>query len=144
MAFQTGQGQNGHFQPMAEINVTPFVDVMLVLLVIFMVTAPMMTQGLKVDLPKADTKAMDVPDEKVTITVTKDSRIFIGGEEVALDRLTEILKANVKVQEQKEILLHADQDLPYRVIMQIMERAQKAGAEQIGMATEPGVGVPAH
>lgn len=138
-----GFGNRAHLnQPMSEINVTPFVDVMLVLLVIFMVTAPMMVQGLDVSLPKAEAQPVKGADEKITITLMKNKRVYIGDTEVAIDRLGDLLAANEKLKKDKEILLHADASLPYGFIIKIMALAKKGGAQNIGMITDPVIKAP--
>src|SRR5688572_25778602 len=117
MAFSTGRGSH---TPMSEINVTPLVDVMLVLLIIFMVTAPLMQQGVKVDLPEADAEPMKSSSEdRLVLTVTADQRAFIGKSEVPMERLEELLAANDKLKLDKELYLHADQQLPYGVVVKV-------------------------
>jgi biopolymer transport protein TolR len=140
MAFSTGRsGQT----PMSEINVTPMVDVMLVLLIIFMVTAPLMQQGVKVDLPEADAPPMkSSTDERLVLTITKDQRAFIGKSEVPIGRLEELLSANSKLKQDKELYLHADHELPYGVVVRVMAAAKKGGAENLGMVTDPEALVP--
>ena len=140
MAFSTGRGSH---TPMSEINVTPLVDVMLVLLIIFMVTAPLMQQGVKVDLPEADAEPMKSSSEdKLVLTVTADQRAFIGKSEVPMARLEELLAANDKLKLDKELYLHADQQLPYGVVVKVMAAAKKGGAENLGMVTDPVASVP--
>jgi biopolymer transport protein TolR len=141
MAFSTGRGQSG---PMSEINVTPLVDVMLVLLIIFMVTAPLMQQGVKVDLPEADAEPMKSSSEdRLVLTVTRDQRAFIGKTEVPIERLEELLATNEKLKLDKELYLHADQQLPYGVVVKVMAAAKKGGAENLGMVTDPVALAPA-
>ena len=134
-AFLSGPGSPKG--PMSEINVTPLVDVMLVLLIIFMVTAPMMAQGVKVALPDAEAEAMDSPDDKIVLTITAQKKAFIGKTEVPIDRLEQVLSRNAKIQKDQEIFLHADHSLPYGFIVQVMAAAQKGGAKNIGMVTDP-------
>jgi biopolymer transport protein TolR len=123
---------------MSEINVTPLVDVMLVLLVIFMVTAPMMQQGIKVDLPKEEAPALSTQDvDRLIISLTKEGKAYVGKTEVTLDKLTDVLRNNAKLKVDKELYLHADQSLPYAVIVKVMAAARAGGAENIGMITEP-------
>ena len=93
---------------MAEINVTPMVDVMLVLLIIFMVTAPLIVQGVKIDLPDARTQPITDREPKVILAIDQDRRVFIGETEVPFDQLEELLRHNAKVQRDKELYLHAD------------------------------------
>jgi biopolymer transport protein TolR len=130
----SGSGGGG---AMAEINVTPLVDVMLVLLIVFMVTAPMLQTGVDVDLP--DAKAQTLPDDsgKLVLTVTKDKRVFLGKMQVQWDKLEETLKANEKLKVDKEIYLHADQNLLYRDVVGIMAIMKMAGADTLGMVTDP-------
>jgi biopolymer transport protein TolR len=134
MALSSGSGGGG---AMAEINVTPLVDVMLVLLIVFMVTAPMLQTGVDVDLP--DAKAQTLPDDsgKLVLTVTKDKRVFLGKMQVEWDKLEETLKANEKLKVDKEIYLHADQNLLYRDVVGIMAIMKMAGADTLGMVTDP-------
>jgi biopolymer transport protein TolR len=122
---------------LAEINVTPLVDVMLVLLIVFMVTAPMLQTGVDVDLP--DAKAQTLPDDsgKLVLTVTKDKPVFLGKMVVEWDKLEETLKANEKLKVDKEIYLHADQNLLYRDVVGIMAIMKLAGADTLGMVTDP-------
>src|SRR6266705_2216693 len=98
-------GGGGGRATMSEINVTPMVDVMLVLLIMFMVTAPLIQQGVKVNLPETKAAAIDAQEKKLVLTVDAKKRVFIGEEEIALDDLEEKLKANAKAQAEKEIYL---------------------------------------
>ena len=137
MAMTTGNQRSGSFAPMSEINVTPFVDVMLVLLVIFMVTAPMMMQGLDVSLPQAQTQAIDSGEERIMITLTKNKKIFLGEVEVPASRLEEVLATNDKLKKDKELDLQADKSLPYGFIVDVMAKARAGGAQSINMVTDP-------
>jgi len=122
---------------MSQINVTPFVDVMLVLLIIFMVTAPMMQQGLQVNLPKTQAKSLSADQETVVVSIDKAGRIFINSTETSHDelaaKLTEIFAAKTK----KEIFLKADRDVPYGEVVKTMAEIKGAGIERLGMMTEP-------
>ena len=122
---------------MAEINVTPFVDVMLVLLVIFMVTAPMMQSGVEVDLPETKTQPMRMRDEPLILSVKKDGTLFVGRTEVPLDELAVKLEAIFEGRDTKELFLRADKDVPYGVVVAVMAEVKKAGIERLGMVTEP-------
>jgi biopolymer transport protein TolR len=134
MAFSTGGGSG----PMSEINVTPLVDVMLVLLIIFMVTAPLLQQGIKVDLPNTDAPPMKTStEERLVLTLTKDMRAYLGKTEVPLERLTDLLSTNEKLRLDKELYLHADQELPYGVVVKVMAAAKAGGADSIAMVTDP-------
>lgn len=122
---------------MAQINVTPLVDVMLVLLVIFMVTAPMMQQGVQVNLPKADTKGMSAQEDTVIVTVDRNGRTFINKDEVPggdlRPKLAEMFATRVK----KEVFLKADAGVPYGEVVRAMADIKGAGIERLGMVTEP-------
>ena len=130
-------GRNDNRGIMAEINVTPLVDVMLVLLVIFMVTAPMMQQGVQVNLPKADTKAMTPAEETVVVTVDKSGKVFINKDEVPAATLRSRLSDMFATREKKEIFLKADAGVPYGEVVKTMADIKGAGIERLGMVTEP-------
>jgi len=119
-------------QALSEINVTPFVDVMLVLLIIFMVTAPLMTQGIDVDLPQAKGKDM-APAERVIITIKKDGKIYAGKTSVTLDTL----RAKFSKAANREVFLKADKDVPYGLVVAVMGELRDIGIEKLGMVTEP-------
>lgn len=122
---------------MAEINVTPLVDVMLVLLVIFMVTAPMMQQGVQVNLPKADAKAMTQPEETVMVSINGNGKLFLNKDEVAPDQLRDKLTTLFVSRAKKEVFLKADSAVPYGDVVKIMADIKGAGVERLGMVTEP-------
>ena len=124
-------------RPLSEINVTPFVDVMLVLLVIFMVTAPMMLQGVDVDLPETMTQPLRVKDEPLILTVKKDGKYYVGRKEIPVVVLRQKLEAIFEGRDSKEIFLRADEDAPYGVVVKALAAAREAGAKQLGMVTEP-------
>jgi biopolymer transport protein TolR len=134
MAMSSGGSSSG---TLSEINVTPLVDVMLVLLVVFMVTAPMLQTGVEVNLPQA--KARTIPDDTglLIITIAPNHKVFIGKMEVPPDSVEATLKANAKLQADHEAYLHADQSLPYGEIVKIMAAMQQAGAEKLGLITDP-------
>lgn len=130
-------GQNDNRSVMAEINVTPLVDVMLVLLVIFMVTAPMMQQGVQVNLPKADTKAMTPAEEAVIVSVDKAGKTYINKDEVPAGDLKPRLEAMFASRAKKEVFLKADAGVPYGEVVRTMADIKGAGIERLGMVTEP-------
>jgi biopolymer transport protein TolR len=132
-------GQGNNRAVMSEINVTPLVDVMLVLLVIFMVTAPMMQQGVQVNLPKADTKAMSPADASVVVSVDKAGKVFIDKEEIPAGQLRKRLTALFANREKKEVFLNADAGVPYGEVVRTMADIKGAGIERLGMVTEPAV-----
>ena len=130
-------GQNHNRAVMAEINVTPLVDVMLVLLVIFMVTAPMMQQGVQVNLPKADTKAMSPVEESVVVSVDKNGKVFINKDEIPAGDLRNRLSTMFASRAKKEVFLKADAGVPYGEVVRTMADIKGAGIERLGMVTEP-------
>jgi biopolymer transport protein TolR len=135
MAMSTGGGGMGG--AITEINVTPLVDVMLVLLIIFMVTAPMLQTGVDVNLPQA--KAQTIPDDegKLILTVTKDKRVFLGKLQIPWDDVEVQLKNNAKLNADKELYLHADRNLLYGDVVKIMAAVKQAGVDKLGMVTDP-------
>ncbi len=136
MAFGGGTDAGGR-RAMTDINVTPLVDVMLVLLIIFMVTAPLIQSGVKVDLPRASAQQMEHSEEKLVLTITRDRRIFLGDTEISPADLEVKLSRNARIQKEKELYLHADRSLPYGQVVEIMATARRAGVESLGMITEP-------
>ena len=135
MAF--GSDSGGSRRAMTDINVTPLVDVMLVLLIIFMVTAPLIQSGVKVDLPRASAQQMEHSEEKLVLRITRDRRVYIGEVEIAGGDLETKLRTNARVQKDKELYLQADRSLPYGSVVEIMAVARRAGVESLGMITEP-------
>ena len=126
-----------HRELMSDINVTPFVDVMLVLLIIFMVTAPMMIEGLNVDLPEATAKPLDSEKEHLVITIDKNQLVYINDFKVAVDFLGEKLNKILQGRSDREVYLKADKNIPYGIVVQVMAEIKTAGIEQLGMITEP-------
>lgn len=122
---------------MSQINVTPLVDVMLVLLVIFMVTAPMMQQGVQVNLPKAETKALPSQEESVIVSMERSGRIFINSSEIPAGDLRAKLSDMFANRTKKEVYLKADKDVPYGEVVKTMADIKGAGIERLGMVTEP-------
>jgi biopolymer transport protein TolR len=134
MAFSSGGGRN---QPVGEINVTPLVDVMLVLLIIFMVSAPMMNTGVDVDLPAAQAPQVQIDEEKLLLTVTKDQKVYLGRDEVAYEKLEATLLANDRMQREKELYVQADANVPYGYVVKVIALVKKAGITKLGLVTDP-------
>jgi biopolymer transport protein TolR len=123
---------------MAEINVTPLVDVMLVLLIIFMVTAPMLTQGLDVALPEAEGKSFELASNNPTkVTVTSNGAVYVDGTAAGSDQLELTLGPMLRAKGIKRALLEADQNVPYGRVVAVLDVMNKAGVQQLGMITRP-------
>jgi biopolymer transport protein TolR len=121
----------------SEINVTPFVDVMLVLLVIFMVTAPMLEQGIDVDLPETTTQPLQMREEPLILSVKKDGTYHLARQAIPLEELQPKLAAIFAGTDEREIYLRADKDAPYGTVVKAMAAARLAGAKTVGIVTEP-------
>lgn len=124
---------------LAEINITPLVDVMLVLLIIFMVTAPMMQQGIDIDLPEVSASGMDAKSDDFILTIDEMGRVYFNENSKDVFSLTSLedkLKEALKDKPKKEVFLKADKNLKYNYVMQVMAVSQRAGVEKIGMVTE--------
>jgi biopolymer transport protein TolR len=124
-------------KPLAEINVTPLVDVMLVLLIIFMVTAPMLSMGIDVNLPKVKSKSVDVAEEKLVLTINESKEIFLNKTKMPLGELNAKLEAIFSNRIDREIFLRADKNVPYGFVVEVMSEVRKAGVDKLGMITEP-------
>ena len=123
---------------MTEINVTPLVDISMSLLIIFMVTAPMIQQGVKVDLPKAAAKTIESGQEKLVLTLKADKSIYLAEVPIPLEELQDKIRYNPRIQSDGELYLHADRNLDYGFVVDIMARIQEAGVTKLGMITDPG------
>ena len=120
-------GKRARYRPLAEINVTPLVDVMLVLLIIFMVTAPLMTSGVPVDLPKANAQPINNDSEPLTVSINAEGKIFLQDQEVMVDDLVPKLQAIAKNNPERRIFVRGDKDIAYGKIMQIMGTITQGG-----------------
>jgi biopolymer transport protein TolR len=129
--------QTGNKKFMSEINVTPFVDVMLVLLIIFMVTAPMMTQGVDVNLPKTAPRPIKAAEDPLILTITKKREIYLEDYKIKLEGLEKKIEQVFKNRREKEILLKADKDVPYGFVIKVIARVKEAGIDKLGMVTDP-------
>ena len=141
MAFSSGgMGR----QTLTEINVTPLVDVMLVLLIVFMVTAPLIQQGVEVNLPDARAKPVKAEEEKLVLSIKADRSLWLGTSEdsarIPLDALEQKLTSNARVQKDHELYLMADKNLPYGYVVDVMATMQRAGVLNVGMITNPSPG----
>ncbi len=134
MAMSSGGGED---ELKSEINVTPLVDVMLVLLIIFMVAAPMLTTGVEVDLPNAQAPAMESDDEKMILSIDAAGKIYIGEDEVPLQSLEARLRSNAQLREDSEIYVQADSAVPYGQVVAVLAIVRKVGVEKMGLITDP-------
>jgi biopolymer transport protein TolR len=139
MAFRFGDSDD--LGDMAEINVTPLVDVMLVLLIIFMITAPMLTQGLDVALPQAEGKSFELASNNPSkVTVLANGAVYVDGVSVGSDKLELTLGPMLRSRGIKRALLEADQSVPYGRVVGVLDVMNRAGVQQLGMITRPGEG----
>ena len=122
---------------MAEINVTPFVDVMLVMLIIFMVTAPLIQQGVDVQLPKVQSGGLPTNQEPLVVSVNRDGKLFVQRAEVPVEELQAKLEAIFQSRADKEVFLRADTNVAYGTVARTLAEIRRAGASRIGMVTEP-------
>ncbi|MBK9367286.1 MAG: protein TolR [Deltaproteobacteria bacterium] len=135
MGMSSGGDRGGM---MAEINVTPFVDVMLVLLIIFMVTAPMMVQGVDIELPKSQSPPLVSEEEQLVLSLTADGKYFINESEFTFEELQVKLRAIREANPDQAIFVKADGALPYEKVIRMMSVAQAAGIGKVGLVTQPG------
>jgi biopolymer transport protein TolR len=122
---------------MGEINVTPFVDVMLVLLIIFMVAAPMLTVGVQVDLPETEAKSLPTEQEPLSITISSEGQVFLQTEEVPYDQLLVRLAAIAGEGYDRRIFIRGDENADYGIVMKVMARINAAGYRNLGLVTDP-------
>lgn len=140
-----GKGRVGHaggrsraYRKMSDINVTPFVDVMLVLLVVFMITAPLLTAGVDINLPRSDANPITDEDNKpLEVSITDKGRIYIGETEVERDRLINLLSAMTENDQDRRIFIRADQSLNYGKVMDILGALNKAGFRKVALLSNP-------
>lgn len=121
----------------SQINVTPLVDVMLVLLVIFMVTAPILQQGVSVDLPEVAAGPLSGKEEQLVVVVTREGRVHLNDTPLKVEELSQKLAAIIKVRADREVYLRADKNVPYGKVVEVMAAVRQAGVTKLGMVTEP-------
>ncbi len=131
------QARRSDNRAMSEINVTPLVDVILVLLIIFMVTAPMMQQGIDVDLPQTTSRALEAQEERIVISINAKREVYINQEKVDFSLLRRRLERSTAARFNKEVFLRADRSVPYGFVVQTMAEIKNAGIDKLGMITEP-------
>ena len=136
LQLSEGRRRRRHRAPMSQINVTPFVDVMLVLLVIFMITAPLLTVGVQVDLPETEAGPISGDDEPLAISITKDNVIYLQETEVKLGDLVPKLIAISERRTDTRIFVSADTDIPYGRVMKVMGTINRAGFKKVALVTK--------
>lgn len=132
-----GSGRNGRYRPMADINVTPLVDVMLVLLVVFMITAPLLTVGVEVDLPESAADDLSGDDEPIAVTIAADGAIYLQELEVGLDELVPRLRAVAARRGDARIFVRGDEAVDYGRVMRVMGAIDAGGFTEVGLVTQP-------
>src|SRR3954468_15106494 len=139
-----GRGRRGRYRPLAEINVTPMVDVMLVLLIIFMVTAPLMTSGVSVDLPKTSAQPLNSDSEPLTVSIKADGTIFLQDQAIDLGDLVAKLQSIAQNNPERRIFVRGDKDLAYGRIMEVMGTITQGGFTKVALlAEQPSAQIPA-
>jgi biopolymer transport protein TolR len=138
MAFKSAEfeGETRLGPALADINVTPFVDVVLVLLIIFLITAPMMLGGIDVRVPKTETRTIR-PEERLVLAITRDRGVYLDNQPISLDRLSKVLGGMVRRNPKAAVFLKADESVAYGTVMKVMDVIKKAGIDRVGMVTEP-------
>lgn len=137
MAFSSGGGGGRSRMVMSEINVTPLVDVMLVLLIIFMVTTPMMQQGIDIDLPETASSGVATSDEPFVLVVRKNRKLYVGDKQIPTEELATRLKAIFETRKNKQVYLQADKSVDYGFVAETMAEIRAAGIFNIGLVTLP-------
>ena len=131
-----GRYRRRSYRPMSEINVTPMVDVMLVLLIVFMVAAPLLTVGVPIDLPQTQAKSMEQDKEPLTLSVNDKGKVFLQNTEIALDEIVPKLKAIAKNGAEERIYVRGDRKVDYGTVMKVMGRLSAAGYRRVALVTE--------
>ncbi len=131
-----GRRRGRRYQPMSEINVTPFVDVMLVLLIVFMVTAPLLTVGVPIDLPETQAKPLDGQKEPLTVSVDNQGRVFLQDTEITVEELVPKLTAIAELGVEERVFVRGDRTVDYGTVMRIMGRLNQAGFRRIALVTD--------
>ncbi len=138
--FKTTNGRTARYQPMSEINVTPFVDVMLVLLVVFMITAPLLTVGVEIDLPKAESESLSGDDEPLTVSIDAEGQLFLQESQIEIDELGPKLIAITGENPEARIFIRGDQAIDYGRVMQVMSTINMAGFTKVALITVTPIG----
>lgn len=137
MGMGTGGGKSKSRATLSEINVTPLVDVMLVLLIMFMVTTPLMQQGIEVDLPKTSASGVDINDEPFVLVIGPDQKMTVAKTKIAMNEIRPKLKAIFEHRKNKQVYIQADRKVDYGVVAEAMAEVRAAGIFNIGLITQP-------
>ena len=146
MAINLPRRGHGRYEPVSDINITPLVDVMLVLLIVFMVTAPMLAVGMRVDLPKATSAVPLEPKEPIVVTVTKQGNLFVGRDQVSRDLVVQSVRAKLRNDRGRPIYLRGDRDVAYGEIVAVMDQLALDGLSKfalISIGSDQGADQPA-
>lgn len=136
MAFDSHEHQK-RFSPLSEINVTPLVDVMLVLLIIFMITTPLLEQGVPIDLPQTKTTSIDPSERQMVLVITKNKDLFLGKQKIKYAELEQTLALAIKGKKRREVFIRADKEVQYGFVAEVMALIKSSGITRIGLVTEP-------
>ena len=132
-ATKRGRRRRGGF---ADINVTPLVDVMLVLLVVFMVTAPLLTTGLRIDLPEVEAASTPVKDARLLVTITKEGRVLFGEKDIT-DQVAETFRLSQRVQSEQQLFIRADKEARYGIVAEVVAAARNSGVSSLNLLVQP-------
>jgi biopolymer transport protein TolR len=142
MAIISPKRGGGLYDPVADINVTPLVDVMLVLLIVFMITAPMLATGMRVDLPRANMARPLDPKEPLIVTVTKDARLYLGQDEVAREKFLQVIRTKVGNDLDRPIYMRGDRDVAYGDVIAVMDQLAQNGLVKFALVASPSSAMP--
>lgn len=136
MAMTTGDGGRGSHRALADINVTPFVDVVLVLLIIFMLTAPILQSGIEVEVPKTKT-VKEITEERLVISIDRKQRVYLGNDPININEIAGTLQRKLRDPERQSIFIRADQDVPFGAFATVMDAVKQSGITNVSIVTQP-------
>jgi biopolymer transport protein ExbD/biopolymer transport protein TolR len=136
MAFSSGSGAGRGHRALSDINVTPFVDVVLVLLIIFMLTAPILQSGIEVAVPKTRT-VKQITEERIVITINRKQQVYMGNDPININQIAPALHAKIRDPQGQSIFLRADEEVPFGVFATVMDAVKQAGISNVSIVTEP-------
>ncbi len=136
MAMDVNGGNGRNHRAMADINITPLVDVVLVLLIIFMLTAPILQSGIEVEVPKTKT-VKEITEERLVISIDRKQRVFLGNDPININAIADTLKQRVRDPERQSIFIRADQDVPFGAFATVMDAVKQSGITNVSIVTQP-------